>query len=80
MICEFCGNDKATDHHVATKLGRAAVLCKQCQTKYGVQPSRKTKRSSKAMKKGQRSKDRSGQMFFSFYLTETGSPAEATRF
>ncbi len=31
MICEFCGADNADGHSVATKLGRAAALCKPCQ-------------------------------------------------
>ena len=79
MICEFCGDETAAGHRVATKLGRAAVLCKQCQTKHGVYASRKADWPPKA-KKGRKSKAHPGQMLFSFcFYKEPGSPAEATR-
>ncbi len=78
MICEFCGHEGAADHPVDTKLGRAAVLCGPCQTRHGIRPSRKPKRSFSAKKKGRR-QGRPGQMFFPFYQMETGSPPVAAR-
>ena len=79
MICEFCGADNAAGHRVATKLGHAAILCKQCQTEQGVYASRKANRPPKA-KKGRESKGLPGQLIFPFMKTETDSLSTAARF
>ena len=79
MICEFCAAENVDGHRVATRLGRAAILCKQCQTGHGVYASRKANRPSKAQK-GRESRDAPDQLPFSFcFHKEPGSPAEATR-
>ena len=78
MICDFCGNDNAAGYPVATKLGRAAVLCEQCQAEHGVQPRCKPKWPSKAKKKGRRSSYSPAQtVFFFYHSVETDGPADA---
>ena len=71
MICEFCGADNAAGHPVATRLGRAAILCKQCQTEHGVYAKRQGAKRPTKPKKRRKSKDLPGQLLFPFMKTET---------